>query len=390
MQIFSWPLMANNITSKDLEALIAFLQKTPRLTQSDQVRRFERRWSEWLGVRHSVFVNSGSSANYLTLAVLKLLSGDGEVILSPLNWISDIGATLNAGFTPVFVDVHPANLCADTEKILAALTPRTIAVLMTHIQGFNGLTQRLMDALDARNIVLIEDVCESHGATYKGRKLGSFGRMSNFSFYYAHHLSTVEGGMVCTDDDEVYEILRMMRSHGMVRESANPQTVRRYQLQFPDLSPDFIFAHPGYNFRNTEMGAVLGLSQLEQLDHNNLVRQQNFKRFITQLDANKFRTDFDLEGSCNYAFNLILRHADDGLRDRVEAAFSELGVEFRRGSSGGGNQLRQPYLKTDFPDHFYTKFPHVEHIHFYAWYIGNYPSLDPSTIDQLCQTLNRL
>ena len=157
----------------------------------------------------------------------------------------------------------------------------------------------------------------------------------------------------------------------------------------PDLHPQFIFLHAAYNVRNTELGAVLGLSQLARLDENNEKRRKNFERFLEQLDSKRYFTDFRLEGSCNYAFNLILREPDDVLNERVMALFTELSVEFRRGSAGGGNQLRQPYLRPMFGEH-YKNYPCAEHVHFYAYYIGNFPELEREKIDFLCKRLNEL
>jgi len=142
--------------------------------------------------------------------------------------------------------------------------------------------------------------------------------------------------------------------------------------------------------RNTEIGAVLGRSQLKRLDENNFRRKRNFEMFLKNLASDKYRTDFDLEGSCNYAFNLILKKPDTEFRDRVERALDDAGVEFRRGSSGGGNQLRQPYLKTIIPDKEWEKYPQIEHVHFYGYYIGNYPTLEESKILALCELLNNL
>ncbi|MEG3639851.1 DegT/DnrJ/EryC1/StrS family aminotransferase [Magnetococcus sp. PR-3] len=386
----NWPLMDNNIIQQDLDALITFLQSNPRLTQSQQVAAFEQEWSQWLGVKHSVFVNSGASANMLTMAAIKHLHGGGEVIVPTLTWVSDISSVLMHGFTPVFVDINPRNLCMDEDQVLAQLNDQTRAVFITYVQGFNGLSDRLLKVLKARNIPLIEDVCESHGATFKGQKLGSFGLASNFSYYFAHHMSTIEGGMVCTNDDEVYDTIRALRSHGMVREMRNAQTRDEWASKHPDLSPDFIFAMPAYNARNTEIGGVLGRSQLKRLDTNNAKRTENFTRFLDQLDSQRYRTDFDLEGSCNYAFNLILKDADDALRNRLEKAMSQANIEFRRGSAGGGNQLRQPYLREHIPAEAWLAYPHVEHVHFYAYYIGNYPSLEPDRIDDLCRFLNEI
>ncbi|HEY3384118.1 MAG TPA: DegT/DnrJ/EryC1/StrS aminotransferase family protein [Vicinamibacterales bacterium] len=386
---FNWPLMSNNVTREDLQALTVYLAgENPMITQAGQVRAFEQEWAAWLGVKHSVMVNSGASANLVTMAAVRECFGDGEVIVPTLTWISDIASVLHAGLAPVFVDINPRTLGMDTDCVLTALTPRTRAVFLTHVLGFNALGDRLLDELRARGIALVEDVCESHGATFRGRKLGTFGLVSNFSFYYAHHLTTGEGGMVCTNDDRIFDIVRMYRSHGLVRESVSAETRGAYEQRHPDLNPEFIFAYPAYNVRSTELNAVIGRSQLPRLDGNNDQRRENFRAFLAQLDTRWFQTDFDAEGSCNYAFTLVLRQPDAGLRDRVERALRDNGIEFRRGTSGGGNQLRQPYLRRLYPEIDPASFPNVDHVHFYGWYIGNYPGLPAAWIADLCRLLN--
>ena len=384
------PLMVNNIPQEDLDELRDFLAGTPRLTQSAKVMEFEQKWSDWLGVKHSVYVNSGASANLITMAALKYLYGAGDIIVPTLTWVSDIASVLQNGLRPVFVDINPKNLCMAEDEIIAKITDKTKAVFMTYVQGFNGLSDRLLDVLKKKNIPLIEDVCESHGATFKGRRLGSFGLASNFSFYFAHHMSTIEGGMVCTNDENFYQIIRMMRSHGMVREATDEKLKNDFIKSNPDLSPDFIFAFPAYNVRGPEIGGVLGLSQLKRLDENNVVRQKNLKIFLDNLDSSKYRTDFDIEGSCNYAFNLIIKKADPVFRDKVEKTLRDANVEFRRGSAGGGNQMRQPYLRGIVAENEWEKYPEVEHIHFYGYYIGNYPVLEKKKILDLCKLLNNI
>lgn len=385
-----FPLMRNNILRQDLDAVIDHLkQDDPILTNGPQVRAFESEWSAWLGVRHSVFVNSGASANLLTMAILKIRHPEGgEVIVPPLTWISDVASVLQNGFTPVFVDIDPRTLAMDPRGILARLGPKTRAVFLTHVQGFNGLTDELLAELKRRNIPLIEDVCESHGAAHRGRKLGSYGWISNFSFYYAHHMSTIEGGMVCTDDPVVHQQVRMLRSHGMVREATDADLRASYQAAGPELNPDFIFAYPAYNVRNTEIGAILGRSQLKRLDDNVSRRTANLRRFLRQIDPVRYRTDFEVEGSSNYAFNLVLKHKDDGFVQRLMRTMKDNGVEFRRGSAGGGNQLRQPYLKGVVPDGHFREFPETDHIHFYGFYVGNFPDLRDDEVDALCRILN--
>jgi CDP-4-dehydro-6-deoxyglucose reductase, E1 len=388
IQPLNWPLMDNNITREDLDGLIKYLSgPAPMLTQSAQVRAFEKEWSEWLGVKYSVFVNSGASANLVTMSALKVLRGEGEVIVPTLTWVSDIASVLQAGLEPVFVDINSRTLGMDCEEVLAKITPRTRAVFLTHILGYNALSQRLVDELNSRRIPLIEDTCESHGATFEGQKCGSIGWASNFSFYYAHHMSTIEGGMICTNDPDLYETARIFRSHGMVREAASPEFREHWSQNHPDLNPDFIFAFPAFNVRSTELNAVLGRSQLMRLDASNVLRTRNLELFLGGLSSEHFQTDFAVEGSSNYAFTLVIKDADPVYRNRVEKVLRAAKVEFRRGTSGGGNQLRQPYLRNRYPD-LYKQFPKVDHIHFYGYYIGNYPGLTPERIQDLCTLIN--
>ena len=388
MTEFNWPLMHNNVTRSDLDKMIEYLeQDDPKLTHGPLVKKFEEEWSKWLGVKHSVMLNSGSSANDLTMMAIRELKGSGEVIVPPLTWVSDISSVLRAGFQPVFVDIDPESLALDSKKVLEAITPKTRAVFLTHVLGFNGLTDELIGYLKEKKIPLIEDVCESHGATHSGKKVGTFGWASNFSFYYAHHMTTIEGGIISTDDDELYDMVRMMRSHGMVRESLNPQTKLDYLEKYPDLNPDFIFAFASHNMRSTELNALLGLEQLQRLDQNNLARTKNLEKFLSILDPKIFQTKFKIEGSSNYAFTLVLRKPDMKMRDKVEYTLSKAGIEFRRGLSGGGNQLRQPYLRSQAGIPNPETMPITDHVHHFAWYIGNYPELDLEKIVWLGKVL---
>jgi len=385
----SHPLMENNITKEDISILIDFLETNPRLTQSDKVIEFEKNWSEWLGVKYSVFVNSGSSANLLSMSALKELYGEGgEVIVPPLTWVSDIASVIQTGFTPKFVDINFSNLAMDTDLIIESLTDNTRCVFLTHIQGFNGLTDKLLSELSSRNIPLIEDVCESHGAVFKSKKLGSFGLMSNFSFYYAHHMSTIEGGMICTNNENIYQILRMLRSHGMTRECDNESFRKKLENENPELNEKFIFTMPSYNVRNNEIGAVLGINQLKRLDDNIKKRNINYEIFLDKIDSKTYFTDFDIKGQSNYGLNFFLREPDLILRDKIEQIMTDNNIEYRRGSAGGGNQLRQPYLKKFINDQEWLNYPNTDHIHHFGWYIGNYPNLDRKKIEDICGVLN--
>ena len=363
------------------------------LTQSSQVEKFEKSWSKWLGVKYSTFVNSGSSANFITISLLKILNKNpsrNEIIVPTLTWVSDLNSVIMNGFKPVFVDINLSNLSMDINQVLKKINKKTLAVFITHAQGFNGLNDNLLNQLKKKKIHLIEDVCESYGAKFKKKKLGNFGLISNFSFYYAHHMTTIEGGMICTNDKKIYEISKMLRSHGMVRESKNKILESKMITKYKNLSQKFIFLYPTLNFRNNEIGATIGLNQLKNLDKNNHKRINNFLFFLKKIDSKKYFTEFDLDGSCNYAFPIILKTKNLKKRDKFEKYLQKNNIEFRRGNAGGGNQLRQPYIKKFIKIKNFSKFKNVEHVHFFGYYIGNYPDLSKEKITKITNILNNI
>jgi len=391
MNNFYLPLMSDNIDKEDVQSLIDFLSqdKIPKLTNGPKVIEFENAWGQWLGTKYNLMLNSGASANELTMLALNYIHGEGEIIVPPLTWISDISSVIFSGFKPIFCDINLKNFSFDFEKLKQVITPKTKAIFLTHVLGINGLTDELIQLCEDKGILLIEDVCESHGTTFKGQKVGSIGFASNFSFYFAHHMSTIEGGMICTNDEHFYQVCRALRSHGMTREMTDEKFKQAIIDENPDLNKDFIFLHPAHNFRSTELNAVIGLSQIKKLDSNNTHRVNNFKYFMERLDSNKYHTDIEMEGQCNYAFIVVLKEDSFELRDRVESTLKENGIEFRRGLSGGGNQLRQPYFKKNYNIN-HDDFKNVDHVHNFGWYIGNYPTLEQEKIDTLINILNNI
>ena len=388
------PLMKNNFTRSDMSAVKKVISvKNLVLTQSKNVRQFENKWSRWLGVKYSTFVNSGASANFITLAILKHSNKNknkNEIIVPSLTWVSDVASVIMNGFKPVFVDANLENLSMNVDQVIKKISKKTLAVFITHTLGFNGLNEKLIKTLKRKKIHLLEDVCESHGATFKNKKLGTFGLISNFSFYYAHHMTTIEGGMICTNDKKIYEMSRILRSHGMLRESGNKSYEKKVIKKNKTLSPQFTFLYPALNFRNTEIGAAIGLNQLKNLTKNNSNRSNNFKYFINLLDGNKYWKAFDLKGNSNYAFPIILKTKNISKRNLFERTLEKNGIEFRRGTAGGGNQLRQPYLKEFSKNINFKKFKNVDHIHFFGYYIGNYPTLKKSKIKEIAIILNKI
>jgi CDP-6-deoxy-D-xylo-4-hexulose-3-dehydrase len=391
---YTWPLINDNVSETDRKVLSDFILSNQRLTNGQKVREFEELWSKWLGVKHSVMVNSGNSGNFISIALVKELYGIGEVIVPPLGWVSDISSVVQLGMTPVFVDISMDNLSISAENIEKAITSKTKAIVLVHCLGFNAINEKIIDIAKKHNIVLIEDCCEAHGATFKGKKVGSFGDISIFSFYFGHHITTIEGGMVCVNDDKFNDMVRLFRSHGMTRE-ASQELQDRFIHAWPELNPLFTFAVAGFNMRSTEINAVLGIEQMNRIDSNIEKRRHNFKLWLDNLDKNKFYTEFDVEGNSNFALPLIMKVGyenrfninDDfsGVRDVLDLS----SVEYRLGTAGGGNQALQPYL-TNYEHRIEGDLENVNYIHKNSLYIGNHTDLTDKQIMDLCKLLNNV
>jgi CDP-6-deoxy-D-xylo-4-hexulose-3-dehydrase len=391
---YKWPLINDNVSQKDREVLSDFILSNQRLTNGLKVREFEDIWSKWLGTKHSVMVNSGASGNFLSIALVKELYGIGEVIVPPLGWVSDISSVVQLGMTPVFVDISMDNLSITAENIEKAITPQTKAIVLVHCLGFNAINEKILEISKKYNLVLIEDCCEAHGATFKGQKVGSFGDISIFSFYFGHHITTIEGGMVCINDDNANDIVRLFRSHGLTREGSQ-ELQDNFVRNYPELNPLFTFAVAGFNVRSTEINAVLGIEQMNRIDSNVDKRRHNFKVWLDNLDNHKFYTEFDVEGNSNFALPLIMKKGyedrfninDDfsGVRDILDLS----GVEYRLGTAGGGNQALQPYLKK-YEYRIEGDLTNVNYVHSNSLYIGNHTDLTDEQIINLCKKLNNV
>jgi len=391
---YKWPLINDNVSQKDREVLSDFILSNQRLTNGLKVREFEDIWSKWLGAKHSVMVNSGASGNFLSIALVKELYGIGEVIVPPLGWVSDISSVVQLGMTPVFVDISMDSLSITAENIEKAITPQTKAIVLVHCLGFNAINEKILEISKKYNLVLIEDCCEAHGATFKGQKVGSFGDISIFSFYFGHHITTIEGGMVCVNDDNANDIVRLFRSHGMTREGSQ-ELQDNFVRNYPELNPLFTFAVAGFNVRSTEINAVLGIEQMNRIDSNVDKRRHNFKVWLDNLDNHKFYTEFDVEGNSNFALPLIMKKGyedrfninDDfsGVRDILDLS----GVEYRLGTAGGGNQALQPYLKK-YEYRIDGDLTNVNYVHSNSLYIGNHTDLNDEQIINLCKRLNNV
>lgn len=391
---YKWPLINDNITISDRKVLSDFILSNERLTNGKKVIEFENIWSKWLGTKRSVMVNSGTSGNYISIAIVKELLGIGEIIVPPLGWVSDISSVTQLGMTPVFVDISMDNLSITSENIKNAITDKTKAIVLVHCLGFNAINEEIIKIAKEKNILLIEDCCEAHGATFNNQKVGTFGDISIFSFYFGHHITTVEGGMISMNDEKIYELSKLFRSHGMTREVSN-ETQKEYKNKYPNLNPLFTFAVAGFNMRSTELNAVLGIEQMNRIDSNVEKRRHNFKLWLDNLDKNKFILEFDLEGNSNFALPLIMKpnYVD---RLPINDDFSGVcdilylnGVEYRLGTSGGGNQSLQPYLEK-YEYRVVGELTNVNYIHSNSLYIGNHTDLTDEQIIDLCKKLNNV
>jgi len=391
---YKWPLINDNITISDRKVLSDFILSNKRLTNGKKVIEFENIWSKWLGTKRSVMVNSGTSGNYISIAIVKELLGIGEVIVPPLGWVSDISSVTQLGMTPVFVDVSMDNLSITSENIKNAITDKTKAIVLVHCLGFNAINEEIIKISKEKNILLIEDCCEAHGATFNGQKVGTFGDISIFSFYFGHHITTVEGGMISMNDEKIYELSKLFRSHGMTREVSN-ETQEEYKNKYPNLNPLFTFAVAGFNMRSTELNAVLGIEQMNRIDSNVKKRRHNFKLWLDNLDKNKYIVEFDLEGNSNFALPLIMKpnYTDRlSINDDFSGVCDILdlnGVEYRLGTSGGGNQSLQPYLEK-YEYRVVGELTNVNYVHSNSLYIGNHTDLNDKQIINLCKMLNNV
>ncbi len=369
MSDYRWPLMANAIGEIEKTALIEFIKESNRFTNGPQVKEFEDAWAEWLGVKHSVFVNSGSSANTLLLWAIKKLRFQDPyekmVVLTPAcTWATNI-ATMQQ-FQIDFVigdnDLFDFGFSEESLEKLQHEHPEINVVWATHLMGSPSNMELISRYFP--DAIIIEDCCESHGAVFDSEKVGTLGVGSTFSFYFGHHMTTIEGGMISTDDDDLYYTLKMLRSHGMSREL--PAHIReKYETNSPSIDPRFLFPLGGFNFRNTEINAVLGKQQLAQLDQFIAVRKANLIRFDELLACYpELFERFNTEGNSSMVLPFLCKTPE--IRERTMETLERHGIETRPFLVG--NILEQPFVETSDAQ---LPTPNADYLHENAFYIGN-------------------
>ena len=277
------------------EALDSLL--STQVTMGAKVMRFEKEFAAHFGFSNASMVNSGSSANLLAVSALcnparelRLQPGD-EVIVPALSWSTTIWPLIQHGLVPVIVDIDPKTLNIDPEQVERAVSEKTKAIMLVHVYGNPCDMSAIMDIVKRRSLLLIEDCCEALGATFNGNPVGSYGILGTFSFYFSHHITTLEGGMCVTQDEDLAELMRVLRAHGWVRETADP---KKYAKQFPDIHPRFLFVNTGYNLRATELQGGFGYVQLPKLKGFVETRTDNAEYFRRELSEVGQFFDFQL------------------------------------------------------------------------------------------------
>ena len=343
-----WPLMNNSITWRDKYELIKFILLSDRFTNGPKVREFEEAWSKWVGSKYSLYVSSGSTADYLLISAVKELYKipDGAKVLLPAcTWVTNVSPILQMGLEPVFCDISLEHFSFDLDKLPKDDDIRIVFV--THLLGIDAPMEALKELYP--NAIFLEDICESHGVEgpMGVRRGGTSSTASTFSFYYGHHMTTIEGGAISTNNKELYELMRMKRSHGMAREMS-PEYYQKAALDHPDIDPRFLFLTDGHNFRNNELGAVLGLSQIKRLDASIKIRRANYKFFVNELKelSDHFYIPSDAQTNSSFCLPLICKKPE--LMKKLKKEFELAQIENR--PIVGGNLLRQPFL---------TKYKHV-------------------------------
>ena len=339
-----WKLMEQTITKSDRIKMASFVLSADQFTNGKKVKEFEKAWSKWLGCKYSLFVSSGSTANFLLVAAIKekynLKNGD-KVIVPACTWVTNVGPIIQLGLQPIFCDVNMKNYSFDIEhlKEIKKEHKDIKMIFVTHLLGFPAENHLYKEIFP--KAIIIDDVCESHGCLdINGNKVGSDSLGATFSFYFGHHMTTVEGGMVSTNDPELYDLMKVKRSHGMARESINYE---KYASQYPNIHRSFLFITDGYNFRNHEICAVLGLAQPKRLNKMIKKRQDNYSMFldIIKQHSDLFYVPKDDAGNSSFCFPIVSYKKE--IYNKLIELLEKNNVEHRPIVSG--NLLVHPFLK---------------------------------------------
>jgi CDP-6-deoxy-D-xylo-4-hexulose-3-dehydrase len=376
-------LAQDTLDDGDISQLIQWLGGKPRLTKGPRTIEFEASFAELVGARFGVFVNSGSSANLLVASAMMQLGGlrNNRVVCPAVSWVTTVTPFIQLGFDVALVEADSEDLGVDIEALERLFIDFDPAVLViVHVLGHPNKMAQILELCRRYDVRLVEDACEALGTTTLGGDwLGTLGECGTFSFYFGHHISTIEGGMVVTDDEELYELMLSIRSHGWSRDlSIDTQERLRGEWQVDDFSNFYTFYFEGFNLRPTDLSAQLGMTQLPKINQIAEARQNNFNLYRNAL--HNYWTQSSLTGRLSsFAFGTLVEN-----REGLARALSQSGIESRPLICG--NIGRHPFWLRK---HSEFRSPMADLVHEKGIYFPNHTRLDPSMIEAVCEIVMR-
>ena len=376
-------LVKDTIDKKDIKQLINWLKTNPKLTKGELTVEFEKQWSGWLGCKYSVFVNSGSSANLAAVYSL-MLSGklkNKKIVVPAVSWVTTVTPAMQLGLEPIMCDADGNNLGLNIKhlkKIIKEENPA--AIILVHVLGFANEMSEIVKLCQENDILLIEDSCEAMGSEYKNKKLGTFGDLSTFSMYFGHHMSTIEGGMVCTNNEELYHILLSIRSPGWDRDlPKEKQSELRTKYNVSDFRALYIFYYPGFNLRATDLQAFIGINQLKKIDKVIKQRNKNYRYYQRHINKKGWKIKPQRHAFVsNFCYPIITPNVD-----KLAKALTDNDIECRPlicGSIGEHPFWYERYGKQNLPM--------AKKVHEYGLYIPNHPKLTRDEMDKIIKIVN--
>lgn len=377
-------LVKDTIDFKDINLLIDWLKTNPILTKNKLTVEFEDKYSKYQNRKYSVYLNSGSSANLAMIYSLIVSNKlkNNNIILPAVSWTTTVTPIIQFGLNPILCECDKETLGLDIKHLKQLVKEHKPSVIMlVHVLGFPNKMKEIIDICEQNDIILLEDSCESIGSTYNEVKTGSFGLMSSFSFYFGHHMSTIEGGMVCTDDYELYSILKSIRAHGWDRDLDEPYKSKMKEGfdidEFKDL---YTFYFPGFNLRSTDLQAFIGIQQMDKIERNVKLRERNYNLYQKLIKNNYWKIkDFDNTYISNFAYPII--HPN---MKKIAKELSENNVDCRPlvcGSIGS-----QPYWIKLYGK---QSFEFADIVDKYGLYVPNHPELTEDDIEFICDIINK-
>ena len=377
-------LVKDTIDNKDIDRLIDWLKSYPKLTKGSVTIELEKKFSKWLGRKYSVFCNSGSSANLLMLYALKegKYLKNSKIVVPAISWATDLAPVIQLGLDPILCDCNLEDLSVDLEHLEEIFKKdKPAALLFVSILGLVPEMDKVVNLCSKYNVLLLEDTCESMGCEYKNKKLGTFGLASTFSTYFGHHISTIEGGFISTDDKELYELLVSMRSHGWDRDlSEDTQNQLQKDWKISKFNSLYTFYYSGFNLRSTDLQAYIGLAQIDKLDKWGLKRESNFKAY-QKLINNKYWMPYERPNTftSNFAYPVVSPN-----RDKIVLDLQKNNIEVRPMISG--SMGTQPFYIKSYGR---LELKNATIIDKYGFYIPNHPKLSVENIEFISEIINQ-